>query len=118
MSRQRYDRVTVPEAVVREIEEGRRRGLRLPDVTTLPWLDIKSVEVEAVSARWLGPGERQVLELATRNADVVALLDDAVARRHTRALGIAVVGTLAVSLKAKQGAFSTPWPRRSVASTH
>ena len=60
----------------------------------------------ATSAPQLGPhlgrGEREVLLLALQTPDSLALLDDAMARRQARVLGINFTGTLGVLLRAKQ----------------
>ena len=50
----------------------------------------------------LGPGEREVLALATETPGALVLLDDGIARRHARLLGVVFTGTLGVLLRAKQ----------------
>jgi uncharacterized protein len=51
----------------------------------------------------LGPGEREVLALAKMIPESLALLDDALARRYARFLGISFTG--GVLLKAKQSGY-------------
>jgi predicted nucleic acid-binding protein len=55
------------------------------------------------SCRWsrtLGAGERAAIAVA-RRSDLV-LVDDALARRHAKLLGLTITGTLGVLLRAKQ----------------
>ena len=49
----------------------------------------------------LDRGEREVLAIAKQAADPLAILDDGLARRYERLLGIPFTGTLGVLLKAK-----------------
>ena len=99
-----YGQVTVPQAVARELKQGRIQGLDLPDVETLSWLQVKAVEETnaIISARGLGPGEREVLALALNTPDALAVLDDARARHYARMLKIKFTGTLGVLLRATQ----------------
>lgn len=99
-----YQRVTIPQAVAQEIEEGKARGIALPDVGALSWVRVASVREQALLAIApdLGKGEREVLALAVQTQDSLAVLDDALARQHARLLGIAFTGTLGVLLKAKR----------------
>jgi predicted nucleic acid-binding protein len=50
----------------------------------------------------LGPGETAVLAVALERGPGTAVLDDAAARTCARALGVAVIGTLGVVLRAKR----------------
>jgi hypothetical protein len=98
-----YGHVLVPSAVVAELAEGRAHGLVLPDPTILPWATVCEVQSSDLLplAADLGPGEREVLALAKETADPLVILDDALARRYARLLGVNVTGTLGVLLKAK-----------------
>ena len=49
----------------------------------------------------LGKGEREVLSLAVGKPDVLALLDDGLARHFAKYLEVPFTGTLGVSVKAK-----------------
>ena len=99
-----YGQVTVPQAVARELKQGRIQGLDLPDVENISWLQVKAVEEthSISSARGLGPGEREVLALALNTRDALAVLDDGHARHYARLLKISFTGTLGVLLRAKQ----------------
>lgn len=50
----------------------------------------------------LGPGETEVLMLAGEIGDVVAVLDDGLARREAERRGIPVIGTLGLLVNAKR----------------
>jgi predicted nucleic acid-binding protein len=99
-----YSRVAVPPAVAHELSEGRARGIHLPDIAALSWIEVKQVREQALLrlAPDLGPGEREVLALAVQTPDSLALIDDALARQHARLLKVAFTGTLGVLLRAKQ----------------
>lgn len=95
--------ILVPEAVVREIAAGpdsdpARRALEDGWGTRSAPGEIP----ESVLEWGLGAGESAVLALTLENSSRTAVLDDAAARRCARTLGIPVLGTLAVVLRAKQ----------------
>ncbi|OFV87171.1 MAG: nucleic acid-binding protein [Acidobacteria bacterium RBG_16_68_9] len=98
-----YQRIIVPEAVVRELADGRARGVALPDQSALPWVTVRQPRERSLLALAtdLGAGEREVLALAVETPGAIALLDDTIARRHARLLGVAFTGTLGVLLRAK-----------------
>jgi len=99
-------RVTVPTAVVAELEIGRAAGLDLPDPATLDWVDIRSpAKLAGLLPIELGPGEAEVLALARESADAELLLDDLAARHAAEKLGFRVRGTLGVLLDAKRAGF-------------
>lgn len=50
----------------------------------------------------LGPGETSVLALAQERAPAVALLDDAAARTCAKAIGVPVIGSLGIIVRAKK----------------
>jgi predicted nucleic acid-binding protein len=98
-----YERVLVPAAVVMELEEGSARGVDLPDVRSIPWMmivDPPAPELLSLVTD-LGPGERSALAVAlARHLTVV--LDDALARRHAKLLGVQHTGTLGILIRAKR----------------
>ena len=57
--------VVLPEAVVGELDQGRARGIDLPDVSALDWLTIRTASARPPlsHAAELGPGESEVLWL-------------------------------------------------------
>jgi predicted nucleic acid-binding protein len=98
-----YDRILVPEPVVAELDEGRARGASLPEVGDLTWATIVDPPAPELSnlAPDLGPGERSVLAVAATRR-LLAILDDGLARRHARLLGVTFTGTLGVLIRAKR----------------
>ncbi len=100
---QLFNETWIPNAVVLELQEGRRKGYDVPNPSDYAWLQI--VEPHAVPSEWLtldlGAGELAAMALALENPDRVVLLDDALARRMAQAAGLKVWGTLKVLLEAK-----------------
>jgi predicted nucleic acid-binding protein len=98
-----YGTIVVPGGVVAELAEGRVRGIALPDPTLLPWVSVRVIADTALLqlATDLDRGEREVIAIAKQAADPLAILDDGLARRYARLLGIPFTGTLGVLLKAK-----------------
>ena len=98
-----FPSVWVPTAVVRELEEGERRGFDVPKVHGLSWL--RRVDPRSIPSEWLtldlGPGELSALALALEHNDRIILLDDGLARRIAGAAGLTVWGTLKVLLEGK-----------------
>lgn len=98
-------RVTVPRAVVDELEAGRALGHELPDVASLGWISVRvPASSRHVTSPDLGRGETDVLRLALElpAGDVVVILDDARARAAAGRLGLRFTGTLGVLLDAKR----------------
>ena len=96
--------VTVPPAVVGELQAGRSKGASVPDPATLSWVTIR-IPTSAVVMPLitdLGAGEREVLALARESLDAIAILDDGAARRVAAVLGIRHRGTLGMLLDAKR----------------
>ncbi len=98
-----FDEIWTPMAVVRELEEGQRRGYDVPRPGDYPWL--KVVDPKAIPSEWmtldLGPGEIAAMALALENPQRLVLLDDARARQIAEAAGLKVWGTLKILLEAK-----------------
>jgi predicted nucleic acid-binding protein len=99
-----YGRILVPEAVAAELARGIFLGFSLPDVYSLPWVHVEHVSPTATPPlpTDFGAGEREVLALARRTPDSLAILDDARARHYARLFGIRFTGTLGILVKAKQ----------------
>ncbi len=95
------EELLVPEAVVTEILAGPAsdpRGRRWRS----GW-DASS-RLNELHAIWLGAGETAVLAVAAEKQRAAAVLDDAAARVCAKSLGIEVIGTLGVVLRAKKNA--------------
>jgi hypothetical protein len=91
--------------VLVEIADGRRQGVVLPDIESLPWAQVGRAKEQALLPILtdLGPGEREVLALAVERPGSLALLDDRLARRYALHLGLKFTGTLGILLLAKRG---------------
>ncbi len=64
---------------------------------------MRATTVPSQVAEWsLGRGEAAVIAVALQRGRCVAVLDDALARRCARTLGVPVVGTLGAVLMAKR----------------
>jgi predicted nucleic acid-binding protein len=97
------DDIWIPQAVVDELQAGRRKGYEVPIPSAYTWLQM--VEPRSVPSEWLaldlGAGELAVLALALDHPVRVVLLDDGRARRLAQAAGLTGWGTLKVLLEAK-----------------
>lgn len=97
-----YDRIIIPQRVIDEIKAGPdndpaklflERGQHF---TVAPSVVISDLVIE-----WdLGAGESAVLDYAARHSPIVAIIDDAAARRCARTLNVRYCGSLGVVLKA------------------
>ena len=99
-----FGSVQVPTAVAAELAEGRRRGVRLPELAQLPWVTLRSVRERKLLplVTSLGSGEKEVLALGLEAPDHLLVLDDRDARRHAIAAGLEVTGTLGILVLAKE----------------
>lgn len=102
--RELYQRIIVPEAVVRELEAGRDQGEDAPKVTNYGWIEVRSVRVPQLIQLItdLGSGEAEVLALALEEPDTLVILDDRLARNMAKLQNLRITGTAGVLLKAKQ----------------
>ena len=102
-----FGAVQVPMAVAAELAEGRRRGVRLPELGQLPWVTLRSVRERKLLplVTSLGSGEKEVLALGLEAPDHLLVLDDRDARRHAIAAGLEVTGTLGILVLAKERGF-------------
>ncbi len=98
-----FTEIWVPSSVIRELEEGQRRGHNVPKPSDYSWLQI--VDPHSIPSEWLtldlGPGEIAAMALGLENPSRIVLLDDARARQISKAAGLTVWGTLKVLLEAK-----------------
>jgi predicted nucleic acid-binding protein len=99
-----YGQVLVPPSVEAEVLAGGRGGTGRSELQEAAWLRIVSLQdpSRADLLADLDRGEAEVIALAQElNADL-AIIDERLARRHARRLGLTLTGTLGVLLKAKQ----------------
>jgi predicted nucleic acid-binding protein len=98
-----FGEIWIPSAVVRELQEGIRRGYNVPDPSKYAWFKI--VDANSVPSDWLvldlGRGEIAAMALGLENPNHIVLLDDMRARKIAQAAGLNVWGTLRILLEAK-----------------
>lgn len=94
--------ITIPEAVEREIEAGRVRGVFLPDLRNVPWVNVHPARLGNITfPNTLGEGEREVISFGLMTDDALLILDDRAARRFATNCNLRVLGTLGILLLAK-----------------
>ena len=81
-----YGHITVPEAVKNELIEGQTQGEDVPQLENYTWVEIRSVSMPRYLQLIadLGPGESEVLALATNHPAALVVLDDKLARAASR----------------------------------
>jgi uncharacterized protein len=99
-----FQNVVIPPAVMAELTA---KTPRVPEfhVDRFPFITVKTPtrhEVLPESARDLGLGEREAIELAIELRPATLLVDDAEARDVAGKCGVETMGVLGVLLKAKQ----------------
>ena len=87
--------------VVRDEYEAGRQGTE-PRLIDLPWIQVVQVARDPAVPSALDPGESLAISLAMRVHARAVLLDERLGRRIAAGLGLPVIGTLAVLLRAKQ----------------
>lgn len=100
-----FEPVFVPEQVALELDVGRLIRRDTVDPRSLDWITLVAVsqnEIEALPPNRLGVGEQTVIAYAVARENLTVGLDDHQARRLAQDLGLPVVGTLGVLLRAKQ----------------
>jgi uncharacterized protein len=99
-----YGEILIPQAVNQELAAGRVQGVALPNPSDLSWIRVCCPQNTAIlpDITELGLGERESLALAMEMTDSLLILDDGLARRYARQLGLRFTGTLGVPIKAKQ----------------
>lgn len=92
-----FNRVLVPEAVLRELRSPTAPARVAEWLDTTPdWLESCVAANVPSELRQLGPGEREAIVLAESVDDGLVLLDERKARGIARQRGLAVTGTLGV----------------------
>jgi predicted nucleic acid-binding protein len=96
-----FGEVHVAPSVVEECTEGGR--IFVPDLASLPWVRVQSVESEMqLPALFeLDRGERDTLLLAALQSQALVLMDEKLGRNMAEYMGLQVTGTLGVLVKAR-----------------
>jgi|JI91814BRNA_FD_contig_31_626557_length_824_multi_4_in_0_out_0_2 predicted nucleic acid-binding protein len=82
-----FKRILLPEAVLEEVTKQKdRAGLLLPE---LSWIEIVKTEIISDVALWnIGKGESEVISYVKSNSSLVAVIDDASARKCAETIDI------------------------------
>ncbi|HRZ07774.1 MAG TPA: DUF3368 domain-containing protein [Candidatus Contendobacter sp.] len=97
-----FQRIHVVEEVVAECRAGGR--IPVPELTRLPWIQVVSATPLVYSTLLLAldKGEKHTLDMAIQYRADWVIIDEKIGRNVAEYLGLNVVGTLGILLKAKQ----------------
>ncbi len=102
-----YERVVIPPAVRAEVIRGGRGKVGVAELEQANWIETVVLK-DAGRADLLSDldrGEAEVIALAQEQSADLVIIDERLARRHARRLGLKLTGTLGVLLKAKEIGF-------------
>lgn len=99
-----YGRVQIPPAVQSELRAGAERGVAVPDIDALEWLQVQPLRDTTLLPVVidLGSGEAEAIALAMAHPGSLLILDDALGRRIAHLSRLTYTGTLGILVKAKQ----------------
>lgn len=102
--RELYSDIYLPSSVKEEIMAGGRRDIGIRELEEHSWLRFEKITgIEKVEfLHELERGEAEVIVLAKEKGIGLVLLDEKVARLQARILGLEVIGTLGLLLRAKR----------------
>ena len=96
-----FGEVLVAPSVADECSEGGR--IFVPDLASLPWVKVQSVENETLLPALfeLDRGERDTLLLAASQVKALVIMDEKLGRNMAEDMGLQVTGTVGVLAKAR-----------------
>jgi predicted nucleic acid-binding protein len=99
-----YTAVTIPPAVQAEIRTGGSNGIGVSELEAADWIHVVPLQDprRADLLTDLDRGEAEVLALAQEIYAGLVIVDERLARRHAKRLGLPLTGTLGLLLRAKQ----------------
>lgn len=99
-----YHKVYIPQHVKGEIMAGGEQDIGVHELKTCSWIKVgKVVDVEKVKLLYeLDKGEAEVIIIAREKGIKNVMIDEKVARLQAKILGLEVIGTLGLLLKAKR----------------
>jgi hypothetical protein len=102
--RRLYTAVAIPPAVQSEIRGGGPSGIGVRELEAADWIRVVPLQDprRADLLTDLDRGEAEVLALAQEIYAGLVIVDERLARRHARRLGLPLTGTLGLLLRAKQ----------------
>jgi hypothetical protein len=99
-----FDEIWMPSVVMDDLLHAKFIGYDVPSPFDLPWVQYQDPQL-TVPSTWvsldLSSGEVAAMSLAFENADCIVLLDDPLARRAARSVGLNYWGTLKILMEAK-----------------
>ncbi len=101
---QLYGSIVIPPAVRDELQVGAERGVNVPTVERLSWIQVLPLRSPTLVplVTDLGRGEAEAIGLGLEHPGSLLILDDGLARRIARLNELKFTGTLGVVVKAKQ----------------
>lgn len=104
-----YGEIIIPEAVMLELEEGRKVGEDVPDIADCQWIKVEKVTIPAFIKiiSDLGSGEAEVMALGCEEKEPLLIIDDSLARRIAKLQAFKFTGTAGVLLKARKKGYIT-----------
>jgi len=89
--------------VEEELRTGAQRGIAVPDVNSLDWLQVRALRDTTLLpvVTDLGSGEAEAIALAVAHPGSLLILDDSLGRRIAGLSKVTHTGTLGVLVKAK-----------------
>ncbi len=101
---QLYEKAMIPPAVRAEVMAGGTRRVGVAELEAASWLRTVSLQDprRADLLSDLDRGEAEVIALAQELRASLVVIDERLARRHAKRLGLPLTGTLGVLLKAKE----------------
>jgi len=102
-----YGSVLMPPAVKQELIAGGKSQIGVQELESAAWLQIMEIKDSTkISLLYeLDRGEAEVIILAQEQRTAEVIIDEKVARMQARILGLKVVGTLGLLLRAKNQGF-------------
>ena len=104
-----YQKVMIPPAVRKEALRGRTGSAGVKELLQADWIRTTPLQDpgRADLLSDLDRGEAEVLALAQETGAGLVVIDERLARRHARRLGLSLTGTLGVFLRAKKNGLVT-----------
>jgi predicted nucleic acid-binding protein len=98
-----FSEIVVPNAVWHEIINGSYSDRAAQQLPQLNWLKRQATIPVADVVHWdLGAGETEVLSFAAQHNDYTAVLDDMLAKKCAKSLGLQTIGTGTLLILAKE----------------
>lgn len=99
-----YGEIIIPNAVLEELEDGRKAGEDIPSIKEHNWIKVRHISVPSSIKIIpdLGKGEAEVLALGLEERDHLLIIDDGLARVIAKLQSLKFTGTAGVLLKAKK----------------